>query len=151
MEKWVTRVNSFPNTVKILKKVYRRVKKGTKKLHVKCWWNSQHHSISSTCLCAAFTPADPQNAKSCLSWLTFLLLLGLAYVKAARKHVDEIASTTPCLVCFLYLVSSSSNSCPIEVFREVGSGSENFSNFIFVKKVRLKTISRKKSRKSFSR
>ena len=94
---------------------------------------------------------SPKRKKLLELTVFFFLLLGLAHVKAARKHVDEIASTTPCLVCFLYLVSSSSNSCSIEVFREVGSGSENFSNFIFVKKVRLKTISRKKSRKSFSR
>ena len=29
-------------------------------------------SISSTCVCATFTPIDPKSAKSCLSWLSFL-------------------------------------------------------------------------------
>ena len=35
---------------------------------------SLHHlgSISSTCLRAAFTRTDPESAKSCLSWLSFL-------------------------------------------------------------------------------
>ena len=28
-------------------------------------------SISSTCLLAAFTPAHPKSAKSCMSWLSF--------------------------------------------------------------------------------
>ena len=33
--------------------------------------NYQKGSISSTCLCAALTPADPESKKSCLSWLSF--------------------------------------------------------------------------------
>ena len=41
--------------------------------------------ISSICLHAAFTPADPESAKSCLSWSVFFALLGSACVKAARK------------------------------------------------------------------
>ena len=50
-------------------------------------------SISSTCLCAAFTRADPKSAKrqsSHQSKKVGQLFFDCTQVKAARKHVDEI-------------------------------------------------------------
>ena len=46
-------------------------------------------SISSTCLCAAFTCADPKSAKDS-QVKQLLALFGSARVKAGRKHVDDI-------------------------------------------------------------
>ena len=45
-------------------------------------------SISSTCLYAAFTPADPKSSKSCLTWLSFL---GSAHVKAVGKMLVKLS------------------------------------------------------------
>ena len=47
-------------------------------------------SISSTCLCAAFTQAGPKSAKSCLIWLSFFELLGSAHVKIAHKMMVKL-------------------------------------------------------------
>jgi len=51
----------------------------------KYWQNLPLGSISSTCLHAAFIPADPKSAKSCLSWLSFFALLGSLGAKSAYK------------------------------------------------------------------
>ena len=50
-------------------------------------------SISSTCLCAAFTRTDPESAKSCLTSMSFFALLGSVPVKAACKMLVKL---TPC-------------------------------------------------------
>ena len=47
-------------------------------------------SISSTCLHAAFTRADPKSEKKTSHVMQLFALSGSACIKAARKHVDEI-------------------------------------------------------------
>ena len=46
-------------------------------------------SISSTCLCVAFTLAYPKSAKSCLSWLSFCAF-GICKRKSCMLNVGEI-------------------------------------------------------------